>query len=1239
MEGKHLRTDQRRNDVQHAFREITQLCNPSLRTHPNIVRLVSWGMSLDALEAVNVDSLSAPLLILERAHCDLAQLIRSQDYETAPFEELCHLSLDVGNGLGAVHSAGIVHGDLKLENILIFEEQSTSGRWTAKLCDFGSAVSTSPMSESRESASYLGSETWLPPECYEKLLLGKPLPRSLVPCDVFVYGLVVWAIFVGIHFSPLYKIQKVEGHGTDIVRHMGEQRFYARAKESVTACFSSSRSDIHQLLAAFTEQTFGHFAGGAERHAREYRQKVRSIGFHSISSDNLVGKMEDKITRILSVLRASLNDSHSRRDLQPWRYMDLRRSILPRVDNPAKYKPNYERLRLEVDTAREDERGNAKRQSRRWLEPTWATIAQAFGRIAPVHIKLNIRLLLQQRQHRDIVYQRSLQGAKLLVAGLQDLGPCGYLEHPPEGQHYVLDMLLTAFHPQPFSHSLSSADDQKAVVADDEYAWARLRSHFRLCCWREYCGRNPYTGTNAIEQICASSSEIDLRNLAWLCRGEIGRYELQQLNSNSVLLLKAWRRILQTALGDVERSMRFLLMFENGLDAHRILHFDGKPKTPFLLFLQSLSEPEKALDVAVHFRRIASEEATSPEKRYFLTGRMSDLSTEKEDEELLRAAATITTTALHDASKANNYALVEFLVANRFKVSALDSEGQLALDVATTGATGVGNRLAELNGIKALLNQNVRGGKRAKGTQSTSPLGWQETAHRLEEQQHLKAEGKQRAGQHGMLGRLRRASPLSLVAWQETSIEGDFDAITFIAPKTGLYESDRLSLGRIQGEGQVYRLDPVRFLKALNAGKRVRRRPENRAHFDEDWYREDIRAVEEPLPVDPLHDQRAWVRYPTQGLHYLSSPYPLWTLVFLLFALLSLFARFSWAPWLGIIFPCVGIGMFSAGLAPDNTIPLSTKDHFYNLWGNAPELFVSIFAVIRGEIWLMQSILIGFALTDTLWTPGLSISSGGLRVRDYHASWMAEYRNGIRAMTSLHFGFRAMTEVGLVASALMTMLVCFDLEVPNPDAAGPRADTVILSRGLAIILALLWIAFLFFRSRSHADLFNEDFEFGTTVLVDQRRRFPTKAPSMLALVRLILLGLCADTLIQGLLRQSHMVRTTCIYFAIPLTARLWAQIQGISIARDTMHGPYGSIESSFGSMLDIMLVVAPFLVILGWVIGSPVTLRFSLMEMALFDLAVWLVNHLPGDGMATWFSGAMLIILYIMALMGLWLGS
>lgn len=337
---KHLRTDQRRNDVHSAFREVSRLSHPSLQRHPNIVSLVSWGMSLDALETVNLDSLSTPLLILERSHCDLAQFIRSEDYAVASYELLCDLCLDIGRGLSAVHSTGIVHGDLKLENILIFpQNQGITTKWTAKLCDFGSAVPAS--ADQQERISYLGSDTWLPPEWYERSLMGKPLPPSLIPCDIFVYGLVVWATFIGIHFSPLYNMQKVQG-GADILRHMGQQRFYARAKDSVTAYFSPMRSDTHQLLAAFTEAILSHFGGRIEQQTVERRKQARASGVGPVNSDDTPETVQNKVRRILLVLRESLDDAPQRRNRQPWIFFNRRRfSLIPAVDNPQPFNPDY----------------------------------------------------------------------------------------------------------------------------------------------------------------------------------------------------------------------------------------------------------------------------------------------------------------------------------------------------------------------------------------------------------------------------------------------------------------------------------------------------------------------------------------------------------------------------------------------------------------------------------------------------------------------------------------------------------------------------------------------------------------------------------------------------------------------------------------------------------------------------------------------------------------------------------
>lgn len=199
----------------------------------------------------------------------------------------------------------------------------------------------------------------------------------------------------------------------------------------------------------------------------------------------------------------------------------------------------------------------------------------------------------------------------------------------------------------------------------------------------------------------------------------------------------------------------------------------------FLYFLEVLKYPGKALIVAVHFQRVAADEATPSTTKFFLMGRTSDVSSD----DLEEPNVLIMTTALHEAVKASNYPLVEYLVKTRFKLSALDNHGKTALDIATSKDQSSSAN----NSIIALLRQDMAYRNKSRGRRNGGILGWE----------NLSLVGE----------------PL-INAWRETSVDGGFDAITFIAPKTGLYESDRLTLGRIQGQNQIYRLDPFRFLKA-----------------------------------------------------------------------------------------------------------------------------------------------------------------------------------------------------------------------------------------------------------------------------------------------------------------------------------------------------------------------------------------------------------------------------------------
>ena len=341
------------------------------------------------------------------------------------------------------------------------------------------------------------------------------------------------------------------------------------------------------------------------------------------------------------------------------------------------------------------------------------------------------------------------------------------------------------------------------------------------------------------------------------------------------------------------------------------------------------------MDVAVHFERIAKEETTLPDKRYYLTGRVSDLDTEEDHDNVLLYRPT---TALHDAVGAGNYPLVEFLVATRFNLSAVDFNQQTAYEIAST--VNLAPLRSELNSIRVLLEQSRPRQKRAK-TMSASPLGWTEMLCKVDRSNATRKSDKSAAT-------MQRTTKERFKAWRETSIEGDFDAITFIGPKTGLYESDRLTLGKIQGEDKIYRLDPLRFLKSAS-DKEMARKPASKPQFDEEWYRADIRAVEQPLPLHPLQDARAWIRYPSRGLHFAWKRCG--TLVFVVCSLLSLVARLLLWPRFELLLAVIAVSLFSFGFSPAGTwvgtaLVIPKSYHGSNLWSNAPELFVSFLSSV-----------------------------------------------------------------------------------------------------------------------------------------------------------------------------------------------------------------------------------------------------------------------------------------------------
>jgi Ca2+:H+ antiporter len=195
-----------------------------------------------------------------------------------------------------------------------------------------------------------------------------------------------------------------------------------------------------------------------------------------------------------------------------------------------------------------------------------------------------------------------------------------------------------------------------------------------------------------------------------------------------------------------------------------------------------------------------------------------------------------------------------------------------------------------------------------------------------------------------------------------------------------------------------------------------------------------------------------------------------------------------------------------------------------------------------------------------------------------------------------------------------------------------KAQSILtLSRGTAIILLLLYVLYLIFQLRTHSNLFdaenqNED---GEEVEPEEPTIGPLAAIAVLC-VTTVLVTVCADYLVDSiddLVKTSGISRGFIGLILIPIVGNAAEHVTAVVVAlRDKMDLAMGV---AVGSSIQIALLVTPFLVIVGWIIGAPMTLHFETFQTVAFGVSVLVVTYTVQDGKSNYLEGAMLMGLYI----------
>ncbi|KAF3927315.1 hypothetical protein ABW21_db0201609 [Orbilia brochopaga] len=184
-------------DEPYAFRaldsEIAILGHKDIRGHPNIVRLV--GITWDV--ASSSEAIWPTLVFRKSEHGDLRRFMKSGAGKNMDFDSRLKLCHDIATGIATLHEAGVVHGDIKPMNVLIFSERR--GRetvYTAQVGDLGYSTMTQKELEDAKDVHLPISWPWNAPEVTN--LNSSFSADEAKLADMFSLGFVcLWLLFPG----------------------------------------------------------------------------------------------------------------------------------------------------------------------------------------------------------------------------------------------------------------------------------------------------------------------------------------------------------------------------------------------------------------------------------------------------------------------------------------------------------------------------------------------------------------------------------------------------------------------------------------------------------------------------------------------------------------------------------------------------------------------------------------------------------------------------------------------------------------------------------------------------------------------------------------------------------------------------------------------------------------------------------------------------------------------------------
>jgi Ca2+:H+ antiporter len=284
--------------------------------------------------------------------------------------------------------------------------------------------------------------------------------------------------------------------------------------------------------------------------------------------------------------------------------------------------------------------------------------------------------------------------------------------------------------------------------------------------------------------------------------------------------------------------------------------------------------------------------------------------------------------------------------------------------------------------------------------------------------------------------------------------------------------------------------------------------------------------------------------------------------------------------------------------------------------GNLTELIIALAALRAGQYMLVKASVAGAIVTNTLFMLGASFLLGGLKYR-------AQEFNPASA------------RLQAVQLFLATIALLVPSAVTSADATHDGSFTQTLSMCLAVLLIATYGLGLLFSLKTHPEFFGAVEQGAET----GEATWPIGVAVATLIAVTIAVALTSEIFVESVQEAAAALGMTPAFvgfIVVALAGGAAEMVSAFSAARKNRLDL--SVSIALGSAAQIALFVAPVLVVASYVVGpSPMNLQFWPGAVVMMLIATLTASLVSNSGRAAWFSGVLVLAVYLIFAITLYL--